>query len=525
MRTDVLPWLLALTLPVLAGCLGDGAPDGEAFQPYGVSAAGLESGHAYAFAHEGGMLAIALDGDGSAVAVLYDPQDRRLGVLELGADAFRRDVALDGLPAGDYVLQVTLLNATLEVRSDGDAVDEFKELGSHFERVVLVDRPVESDATLGLVPAIGIETDAEPVDTSMNLTLGRTPTLLRLYAAGSGQDAHVQVRGSAGTVLAFDDDYGDPGAPSDPELEPLGADFFPFNVRDRSFDVRVQAADMDGVLVLEAWSYSRLVPAPAVEASHVALSDMPFTYGAVPSRPVLFQVHDGAASLYAWSDLEDPRFADGWDEDEQGPSRNGTTNGTANGTASPAQEETQRDEGPVPWIVVFGPDDERLGAYPVPAGHVVRIPIDTGGDYVAVSKHGDVYLGADRAPINFQLSVLDVQESVLPADPAGSTEAYEQRTGTTDVGGIPYGVRPTMADPEEQEQALPTPQDLVQSGCSDPGTVRVLAGNETLGFVRPDSQSDVARLDLHVDTGLTFIQDGLGGSCGHMAFAVMSYVR
>lgn len=529
MRATALPFLLLMGLPLLAGCLSDDADLGEAMAPYAVPATGLESGAAYAFDHVGGSLSIGLDGDGSAVAALYDPQDIRLGVLELGADAFRRDVHLDELDPGSYVVKINQLNGTLDVRSGGTSVAAFQELGTHFERIALVDRPIETDATLGLLPAAGVQAGGEAVDLDTNITLQRTPTLMRLYAAGSGSDVHVQVRGGAGTVLAYDGDYGNAGSTSEPQLVPLGADFFSFNVRDATLDVVVEAQAMDGALILEAWSYSRLVPSPAVPASRVAMDDMPFTYGSVPSRPVLFQVHDRASALYVWSSLEDPRFADGWGGSEDGGDGGSGSNNTggSNATGSPqgsqGSQET-RPEGPVPWILLFGPDDRRLGAYPVPAGVILRIPIDGGGDHVAVAKSGDVYLGADRAPINFQLSVLDVQETVLPSDPAGSTDRYGQRNGSADVAGVPYSVRPTMAEPEGSSMP-PGPDDIAFTGCSDEGTVRVVQDGETLGFVRPGSGSEVDRLDLHVVPGMTFIQDGLGGSCGHQALAVQGYLR
>lgn len=454
MRTQGTVWPVVLCA-ALAGCAG------TVFHETGDPVVLVSGTHAVL--HEGGPLLLRHDGADPILLDLYSPADEPWASVLL--DTAHPDAAPD-LPPGSWVLRLRADEEPdaaegLDARLLLPAGTRTEPLVEHVERHVVVERPRGPLPHLPGMPA-------EPLDTATDLTFARPPLGMRLVASGGYEDLTVVVRGTAGPVL----EASAPGAPRFFERSyTVGSEFHGVNVRGRSFEVSVEAVHLDGVLLLESWSYSR-APAPLVPGGANGSAPVGddagrpvFLYGDIGERPQRFEVHPQANALHATSE-----------EDAT--------------------------------LVLWGPDGARAGAYLVPAGTEVRIPV-SGGDHVAVAW-GTVALAATRAPSDLDLHPLEVvtwgQDGFGDSDLTGlgASPPYVRHEVTLDGPGVLYRV--VLHD-----------GGGIWSGC-DEGLLRVLQGGEVLASTRLGEDAAGARL---VDGPAQVVAEGAGPcvSGGYMAYA------
>lgn len=458
--------VLLLLLP-LAGCVGSEEAAGPAPLHTGVDAAGVEAGGFYAFEHAGGRLELGVAGGGRLDVELYDGSDRRVAGVRLdGAASAPVTVTVD---AGTPVLHVRDLDGTLDLHSHDRPVQRFWPLPVHLERHVLVQR--DDDAVL---PLPGFPS-GERVDASAVLDLPRAPTGMRVLLNGRADDLSVEARTPLGLVYEAVGGFGGTTFAQGSQLRPLPGEYHPGASQQGPLQVQVAAAALGGDLVLEVHSYSRASEIAARPAA--AAGDLAFEYGNLPAGPAAFQVHPEAAHV---------------------------------GFAS--------EGGAV--VALFGPNDARLGTYAV--NGTVRIPVEAGGDHVAVLLEGEASVGAERAPADFQLAPLDrVNQSVFPewTDASGR---YRQQAANVAPAGVAYLVEPLARgfafDPREGDALLQ---------CHEAGTARVEQGGESLGFWGPSLQDQpVAHGARLAPAGFQVHFDGFGdGSCQDTGVRVLSYQR
>jgi hypothetical protein len=493
--------LAAALLPLLAGC--SGRPSAEAFPPSALEtgAAGLLAGHYYGFRHGGGDLVFAVPANGSAEAVLYGADDARVGHVGLGAGRASGRFVIDGLDAGELVLDVLSINGTLDVRSGGDPVRAFRDLPLHVERHVLASRPARFPP---LPTPFGGRLDA-----SLNVTLLRAPAALRVVErAASYQDLTVSVTGRDGVVHSVDTTGNQPPFPAYDGVVP--GETYPENIRDGALAATVHASQFEGTLLLEAESFSR---AAVDDGGAHASRDVPrFTYGRLPDGPVSFEVRDGARQLYLWIEA------------------NGTSQ-TASTSPSPSQSQRACDAHSLasscrdlrPAVALFGPHDERVATVILPAGQTFAVPVHQAGKWVAVLLRGEATLGADAVPGDFELHPLDTAEAATPAQAAGGSDgSYGEQREALAVAGVPYHV-----DVVQQYPGSNTPFGLPDFGVADCGSsLAVLSGGETIaawgytGVTAPSWDPD-----LYLGGALEAVHADSGGACGRLAAVVTGYQR
>ncbi len=500
--------LVILAASAVAGCLGGGSPGAGATAPPGLlGPEQIQAGGFFAFWHAGGDLTFAMDGAGDASLVLYDAQDFRVQDIEIRSSLNETGSAqVSGVEAGDLVLAVSILNGSLKVTSARTIVTAYWPLGLHVERHTLVNRsPALLRDPFGL--PLGVFDQPVP-DTTIHLRLLRTPTNMELLASGSYREVDVSVQGAGGSIFAVIKRSSSPGT-FQPGMRFNAIDsnyFWPENARGPDVTARVEAASLDGALVLQSWSFSRALPpagaasiaergpvdAPASDDSLPASvrDGVAFTYGLIPGQPVSFQVHSDATNLYLWSEAAD------------------------NATS---------------WATIFGPDDLRLATVPVTAGARVQVPVPASGEHVIVLLEGNLTLGADRAPADFQFHPLDVRTAQAPASPAGSGGTYGTENQTITPVGVPFRIRyvPAMGG----SMGFP---GLAE--CGGETTLIVRQENETI-FLWKDGYDvqgwwaayDVAGASARLmrDDPLHLVHDGFGGGteCSHAGVAVDGYVR
>ncbi|MFA5944200.1 MAG: hypothetical protein WC876_07015 [Candidatus Thermoplasmatota archaeon] len=437
--------LLLLALP-LAGCLGDGSTPGSATAlSFGPDE--LQEGAFYAFHHDGGELAFAMAENGSAEVELYSADDRRVGRIGFGADQGSGSFVLEGIDGGDVVVQILSVNGTLDLRSAGRPVESFALLGPHVERHVLVQQP-----RAGITAPIGLGLADNPIDETVEIELLRAPAALNLVFSGSFSNLDVRVTSSTGTVLETED-----GGSGSVPLQNFGgviaAETRMQNVRDGRLTAHITADGFEGVLLLEAYSFSRAAaPSVPVEAVDGVAR---FTYGALPDQPVAFQVRDGAQSLYLWQEAADLEACAG--------------EGTIDTGASTAED------CPSAVVALFDGNDQRFATVQVPAKGTLRIPVSEPGDYVAVLLYGQATLGADRVPTDFELHPLEVVTATAPERAPSSDGQYEQVREPMQAVGVPFSLRPERGSDND---LIPLPS---AEGCDD-GTLSVLQAGETVYY-------------------------------------------
>jgi hypothetical protein len=496
--------LVAALLPLLAGCSGPAAkPAGPS--PLEAAAAGLQAGQYYAFDHGGGDLVFAVPANGSAEAVLYGAGDTRIGHIGLGAGQASGRFVIDGLQPGTLVLGVLSVNGTLDVRSSGRPVTTFRPLPLHVERHVLVDRPSQT-------PALPILLD-DPLDESMNVSLLRAPTALRIVAHdASFQDLEVRVTGRDGVVHEVQ--LGTTPTPFPSYEEALPGDSYPENIRDGELTVEMRSTSFKGALILEADSYSRaLVDEGGAHPSR----DVPrFTYGALPDQPVSFEVRSGAKQVYLWVEA-------------RGSSQTPSPSSSSRPTQDPepcarqtAQAEACQDKRPV--VALFGPHDERLATVVVPANQTVAVPVRDAGTWVAVLLRGDATLGADAVPTDFELHPLDTVQATTPDGPAGGSDgSYGEERVPLHVEGVPFHVEALQESATGGMFGVPS----FGFGACGGATLAVSRDGETIaawgyqGLRQPTWDPD-----LYLGAGdLEAVHSDYGGACGRLSAVVAGYVR
>lgn len=527
--------LVAATVAVLlAGCGDDPPPagtdpdggDGEDHlgtsgaplppppQPAVVGPAELESGHYYAFRHSGGDLALAMAEDGTADLVLFGADDGRIGRIALAGRAGDADggdgggaggrFVLDGIPAGELVVQAVDVEGRLDLRSDGVRVGAFERLPSHVERHVLLQQPLGPLGAWGLPPL-----EAQPADEHVGVELRRAPSALRALLVGSVQGLTVELRSRAGPVLEAQE----PGSPfgfgfaSPGGMYELPAEVHEQNVRDGRLEGLVSADHFEGVLLLEAESFSRARP-PA--SGGVPTTDgVRFTYGVLPDQPVSFRVRSGADRLFLFHELTEGEEAC-LDEAEDAEGRE---------ACEPAEALVQ----------LFGPRDERVATVRVPWNRTMAVPVHASGAWVAVLLAGQASLGADRAPSDFELHPLDVRAVTGPAQAAsGEDGQYGQATASIDPAGVAFRVTAAV----ESAGDVFEPGSFLGAAQCGPSTVAALQDAETIGAWSDDRtfgaawNGDDGEASLLLDGGkLTLVHDDFGPSCPRTVVLVEGYVR
>ena len=494
MRTGLAAAMAVLLIPLLAGCAaddGDGAGGGAPLQTTGLPPARLEAGRFYSFRHGGGMLTFTLAGTGDASFDLYDGDDVRLGTVGFTSDPPRSGLhRIEGVGAGDVVLRLSTLNGTLRVQSGGQAVDEFRPLATHVERAVIASNPGQAQPA-GPISFPDVLPGGGPADETTPLRLQRTPAELRVLATGPATNLSVEVRSDRGLVLALAGAVVQGSVLSltpTGVLEPVPAEATLQNVRDGALTAHVTADELAGPVLLESVSYSRAqLPGPAEPGPDPAA--VPFSYGVLPDGPQAFAVHAAAERLVLWQE----------------------------GVAG---------DGPDAAVVLFGPHDERIGVVLVPPKGSVQVGTLGAGDYVAVPLAGRAALGADRAPADFQLRPLDVEQAVAPAARAGANDAYALAEEPVDAPRA-FAVQPALlaGDPGT---AFPV------DGC-DAGRLLVLQqdGETILAAIEPTNANagtdEAPFLDATLALGdgpYRLLHDGFGDDgCDRPAVALVAYVR
>jgi hypothetical protein len=480
--------LASLVLALLAGCAGPvgqgtAIPDpGQAAEQAGLAVppSHLEAGTFYAFRHAGGGLSLGVLPGGRAQVELFDGADQRLGQISLSDALAGGSLQLQNMPAGDYVIRTLAVNGTLRIESGG-AAPALRPLAAHVERQVLLQVP---RGTVPSVPALpGAPGAAPPIDRGLDLQLLRAPTSLRVLVAGDYASLDVELRSAMGPVAsAHSTGFAPFNGLGNGGLSEVSTEFQVENVRDGHLTGRVQAQDLHGVILLEASSYSRAEPLASPAAPGAAPA---FSYGPLPAAPVRFQTGPRASQL------------------------------VLHGT--PFQEGNRT------WATLFDDHGHRVGTWSVATGAFLAIPVLPSAGYVAALLRGNATLGADAAPGDFELHPMQVREQVVPADPAGSNGDYGQARADLDGAGV-FAIEPTVATSASGPFGF-DPQFAAQ--CSGPAQVRIVQGNETLGFwdegfSRQPPSSD-AELRLR-DGPLAVLSDGFGATgCPHAAARIKSF--
>ena len=473
---------LLATIPLLAGCVQDPAiPLLPAPSPFAIQAFQAQPGRSYAIDHPGGTLTLRIAAASAGALVLYDGEDRRLGAYSLGGGG-AADLRIDELAPGRHVLQVVGLNGTLMVEGPAGPVPLWP-LRTHVERHVLASRPAQPVPPIPLVPR-------DTIHDAVRLDLTHPPTGLVLYADGDFGDLHLELSSPAGEV--FRSDWG--GAKFDPpfyeQLEPVPGTFHSENVRSPSLEGRLDVEDLQGVLLLDATSYSRALPAgqELVSKGPSTVSVGYRQYGLLPPRPVAFHVSSQATHLAFWND-----------------------------GALPSSSLRAPDPS---WVAIYDAKDRKLASVPVLPGTVTTLQVEAAGEYVAVLLSGNATLGADAAPPELGLKPLDTLTQVVPQRPAGKGGEYGQANETIAPQGVLYGIGPT-----EIMDALAFPQP--QFVCLPEPSLRILQGGEVLAAWGPQWQPEGGPVGVLLDGSETTLwHDGFGPSdCPRLGAKLLSYVR
>lgn len=491
-------------LPLLAGC--NGPPPGEPVPITStVGADRLENGTFYAFRHGGGDLEVAVAGNGSADLVLFGADDERLGHIGVGAERARGRFVLEGVEAGDLVLQAISLNGTLDLRSGGSAVQQFRALPVHLERHLLVQRG--SSSPIPGLPGTGGST----IDEDVEVELLRAPVEIIAIARATYDSLDVVVEGDAGTVYQVSSGANPIGAPLGVYSGEMPGEDIPENMHDRFLSAHVQASSFEGVIVLEARSYSR---AARAEGEAYRTDEVPrFTYGLLPDQPVSFEVRTGATELYLWQ--EDPPSAEDLADDCEAAEAGGEEPCVA----------------PDVHVALFGPADERVATVAVPANGTLAVPVHAAGTWVAVRLDGEATLGADRVPGDFELHPLEVAETTLPAEAAGGENEYGQERHELDVPGVPFRFVPAVIG-ATAAGILPTDPSFGLIGACTYSSVSVLLEDETIAAWGYEIGRYPALETTPIDPAL-LLGDGeldiaysdFGPSCDRQGVVVHSYDR
>lgn len=500
--------LAAALLPLLAGCSGR-LPAPAAPPALATPAADLQAGRFYAFQHGGGDLVFAMPSNGSAEVVLYGADDQRVGHIGLGASRASGRFVLDGIAAGELVLDVLSVNGTLDVRSGGEPVRAFRALPLHVERHVLVSRP-SSFPVPATVPLAG-----DGLAETLNVTLLRAPAALRIVEhAAAFQDLQVRVTGREGTVHEVD--VG--GSPATPPVSPFFADpesvlpgeTYPENIRDGELTVDLRSSSFEGTLVLEADSFSRA--AADAGAAHPTRDVPRFTYGLLPDHPVAFEVREGSRQVYLWVEASGSSSSS-----SSSPSSSSATACNARSAPDACKDES------LPAVALFGPHDERVATVVIPAGQTVAVPVHEAGKWVAALLRGQATLGADAVPGDFELHPLDTKEATTPDAPAGGNDgSYGEATVPLRTEGVPFHMEATVQYPTDGG-----PIGNFGLGDCDSSTVAARRDGETIaawgyaGFAQPTWDPD-----LYLGNGtLEALHSDYGGACGRLVIVVTGYTR
>lgn len=520
-----------LAAGTLAGCFGDEAPQDPVATATDRAVSELGPGF-FMFWHGGGALRLALESGDGAVFTLFDGGDVRIGRAEFRRDGFSDEVTLPAAPAGDHVLWVEQLDGRLAIDSGGVPVAVLRQLASHVERHVLAATPM-AEPLLGFVPPAPTEA-GQPVDVEVPLQLLRPATGAHLLGAGQGERVSVHVTGAAGTMYSTDISFFSTRSGPQVSMQPLSGTFDPA-ASAANVTASVHADALAGTLLLEAFSYSRVVrpqaPAepfmppsggPSVQLSNdengqsVSYSsgsgnndDPLFVYGELPEEPVAFSVSADAAHLILLVGPKDCK-----DCEQEAPEDGSPGEPRHGGTAS--------------TVRLFDAKDRMVGLYRLGAETAYRIPITAGGEYVAFAT-GSVTLAADAVPKSFGLKVLETDSTILVQEAVGRRGDYHQVRHDITLNGVPFAVHPDRIDAPQGG----TLDDLLFGRpCTEAGFVRLIAGNETIGYwssvmdpAQHDAASAQAQLLLPASSRLSFIQGGMGGECGQLTARVFTYVR
>lgn len=491
MKTTAGLLVAAALIPLLAGCTGLGRGP-EAASPVGVSAAALETGHFYAFAHRGGDLVLAVPSNGSAEVVLYGSDDARLGRVGLGSQRAAGRFVLDSVPAGELVIETLALNGTLDVRSGGEAVHQFFDLPRRIERHVLLEQAG------GPLPSVVLVNQAAQ-KAHRTITLQRAPSSLRLLVRGDYQDLAVTVVGRVGTVLDSTSSGTPLGTPGLGAFGEVSSETHSENIRDGELNATVTASSFQGVLLLEATSFSRARPLQG--GAETATPRPRFSYGTLPDHPVSFTVRQGAKTLSLWTDGGAPTGK---------PACTG-----ANCTVAA-------------WVALFGPDDARVATVAVPTNGTLSVPVHQAGAWVAILLNGHALIGADQTPGDFELHEIGVHQSSVPDAAAGGTNgSYGQSRQPVAGDGVPFQLTP-------KEMAggggtLPTdPFPNFAGGCPTPASTLLQDGEAigNWGYSSLLEKLDGAEATRLLDGGaLSLVHDDFGPGCTRMGLVIDSYQR
>jgi len=437
----------ALLALLAAGCTQPG-PAGPTEAVPGATPLDLPASQAlagaFAFQHPGGSVSFGLAA-GQQNVTLYGPDDERVAAFRLAAGTTQPVDA----PAGElvFVTQAVAKAAPthgLSIQSAGHDVATVRRLAwvSGFA-VIAKDRTLVPSGPVGpLFPG---------VSRMVNVTLDAPPiAAVLLQVAGDAQGLDVQLDSGVGPLVTAGDNGG-LAPPYIPGFEGHGLRDLvgvthPQNASGLRVTGRVTYESLDGGVVLSWQSYSRAGRTAALRPGPAAASHG-FTYGVLPDDPVQFQYRASATQV---------RLAN-------------------SGATGPAR------------VQLWDAKDKRLGPFEIPAHGNITVAVPGGGALVAWRMNGTVELGADRAPADFDLHPLSVQQATYPTRRAGSQGAF----GFDEQVVIPAGPVLQLADGW-------TAQQTMVGFCQDEAWVQVLQGNRTLGSNAAQGWSQAA----------TFMGDG-----------------
>ena len=483
--------MAALVLvPTLAGCVGRTPPETAPTPepgPYFVAPSEAEAGRFYALAHGGGLLSFRPHAGASAQVELFDAQDRRVAEYGIGGGQAGPDIQVE-LPPGSYVLRMPTLNGTIAITSAGTELPLIP-LEGHVERIVL------AQDTKGVLPAVPF-VPLEGAHLKLDLNLTRTPTGLRLLADGEFGWLELALSGPAGEVFRAESGPATSFAEFGDYLREVEGKFLASRARTERLQGTLDVEDLQGVLVLEAYSYSRAVPM-GQDRQGQRSGRAPFEYGLLPSVPVAFDVASGASQLYLTA-LPDASLV--------GPKGFGGKDKVA------------------AWVAVFGPDDVKLASVPVYLGTYTTVQVSQPGTYVAALLQGNATLGADVAPGKLGLRPLRVDIHELPQQAAGTSGNYGQESedpgSEGSLQGVTFDVRPVTID-----EPLTSP--IPSFACSMQESLRIIQEGEVVAAYGPQWPNASLPTGALLGNGpLTLWHDGFGGSgCMRNGVAVHTYLR
>jgi hypothetical protein len=483
--------LLGATLAalLLAGCAtGPAQNQAEPRLSLALHPTALLAGQFYSFVHGGGPLHFQTVDNATAVLEIFNGADARVGQIELdGGRATKAQFTITAMAAGQPVVRFLAIEGTIRIHSGSQEVTEFMLLVPAIERVLLINRG--EDFVPSLQPFVG----GAPANELVTVVLQRAPSSLRLLASGEYAGLSVTINSATGPVASTSGRNSPllgPTAFGGRRLLEIPMTLHHENFGSGTYQAVIEADNLSGALVLEAKTFSRAQP-PSAGPAVVSGDEVAFAYGRLTAAATGFQVHPAATSLYFWQDFE------------EGSNTNRTT-------APPA------------WLAIYDSKDSKIATLRVSAEGLVRLPIQAGGEYVAILLAGTASVGSNEPPADFQLHPLSVRQTNVPSRVAGSNGWYAIESENVTLTGIPFRLS------AGNRSTAPGGPSIFGPGmpCGGTTVATLMLQGEAI-FSVGQVRSEALQGSLHLQTqGLSVVWDGFGADgCPQPVIAVHQYVR